>query len=53
MAEYMKSLVKLKTNLYNEERNLFSVAYKNTVGPRRSAWRAFSSIEERSPDEEK
>ena len=47
MAEMMKSLVKLNADLSEEERNLLSLAYKNTAGSRRSAWRAFSSIEER------
>ena len=43
----MKAVVKLGGDLSEEERNLLSVAYKNTVGSRRSAWRALSSIEER------
>ncbi len=43
----MKSVVKLGGDLSEEERNLLSVAYKNSVGSRRSAWRALSSIEER------
>jgi len=30
-----------------EERNLLSVAYKNTLGSRRTAWRALSSIEQK------
>jgi 14-3-3 protein epsilon len=47
MLEFMKSVVKLGGDLSEEERNLLSVAYKNTVGSRRSAWRALSSIEER------
>jgi len=34
-------------------RNLLSVAYKNSVGSRRSAWRALSSIEERAGDTDK
>ena len=31
--------------LSTEERNLLSVAYKNVVGAKRSAWRIVSSIE--------
>lgn len=31
----------------NEERNLLSVAYKNTVGARRTAWRSIQAIEEK------
>ena len=30
--------------LNNEERNLLSVAYKNSVGSRRAAWRTISAI---------
>lgn len=29
----------------NEERNLLSVAYKNSVGSRRTAWRTISAIQ--------
>jgi 14-3-3 protein epsilon len=47
MLEFMKAVVKLGGDLSEEERNLLSVAYKNSVGSRRSAWRALSSIEER------
>ena len=46
----MKAVVKTGGELNEEERNLLSVAYKNTVGSRRSAWRALSSIEERHAD---
>ncbi len=35
-----------------EERNLLSVAYKNVVGTRRSAWRVISSIEQKSSKDE-
>ena len=33
------------SELNEEERNLLSVAYKNTVGSRRTAWRALTSIQ--------
>jgi len=33
--------------LNNEERNLLSVAYKNSVGSRRAAWRTICAIENR------
>jgi 14-3-3 protein epsilon len=45
MLQYMKNVVLTNQDLSIEERNLLSVAYKNTVGSRRTAWRAISSIE--------
>lgn len=45
MANSMKTVVESKSNLSNEERNLLSVAFKNVVGAKRSAWRIVSSIE--------
>ena len=36
-----------------DHRNLLSVAYKNVVGSRRSAWRVISSIEQKSDDDKK
>lgn len=47
MLEYMKKVAMLAQELSIEERNLLSVAYKNTVGSRRTAWRALSSIEQK------
>uniref|UniRef100_UPI0037E779C2 14-3-3-like protein n=1 Tax=Semicossyphus pulcher TaxID=241346 RepID=UPI0037E779C2 len=44
MAEFMKAVTEMGVELSNEERNLLSVAYKNVVGARRSAWRVMSSI---------
>jgi len=49
MADSMKDVIKIKAtkvvSLTNEERNLLSVAFKNVVGSKRSAWRIVSSIE--------
>ena len=38
---------KAELELEDTERNLLSVAYKNVVGSRRSAWRVISSIEQK------
>ena len=43
MAETMKKVIRMGANLTVEERNLLSVAYKNSVGARRSAWRVMST----------
>jgi len=59
MAEPMKKCVNHVYSdasgnpLDNEERNLLSVAYKNVVGARRSAWRVVSSIESKTEGSEK
>lgn len=45
MAEYMKQVTETDKTLSQEVRNLLSVAYKNVVGARRSAWRLLSSVE--------
>jgi 14-3-3 protein epsilon len=47
MLENMKNVVRANQELSVEERNLLSVAYKNSVGTRRTAWRAISSIEQK------
>jgi len=43
----MKKVVKENAKLSQDERNLLSVAYKNSVGIRRASWRVLSSIENR------
>lgn len=53
MAACMKGVTELGAELSNEERNLLSVAYKNVVGSRRSAWRVISSIEQKTEGSEK
>ncbi|XP_033830687.1 14-3-3 protein beta/alpha-like [Periophthalmus magnuspinnatus] len=48
MAKTMKAVTQqAKESLTVEERNLLSVAYKNVVGARRSAWRVVSSQEKK------
>jgi 14-3-3 protein epsilon len=39
MIKYMKQVAKTGQELSNDERNLLSVAYKNSVKTRRDAWR--------------
>ena len=40
-------MVALNIELTVEERNLFSVAYKNVIGARRASWRIISSISQK------
>ncbi|XP_017268719.1 14-3-3 protein zeta [Kryptolebias marmoratus] len=53
MAAFMKQVTEEGEPLTNEERNLLSVAYKNVVGARRSAWRVVFSIEQKTESEDK
>jgi 14-3-3 protein beta/theta/zeta len=53
MAACMKKVTEMGQILSNEERNLLSVAYKNIVGSRRSAWRIVKNIQQRSGAETK
>lgn len=53
MAGIMKTLTEKYPKFGNEERNLLSVAYKNVVGAKRSAWRILSSIEQKNEKDEK
>lgn len=50
MVDAMKEVTKMDGPLEEEERNLLSVAYKNVVGARRSAWRIISSLEQKCTD---
>ena len=45
MLHYIKKVLEFNEELSVEDRNLLSVAYKNSVGTRRTAWRVLSSIE--------
>ncbi|BAT75432.1 hypothetical protein VIGAN_01329200 [Vigna angularis var. angularis] len=47
MVDAMKKMAKLDVELSVEERNLFSIGYKNVVGSRRDSWRILSSIEQK------
>lgn len=51
MVKKMKELTELGGKpLTEDERNLLSVAYKNVVGARRSAWRIIKSIEDKGSE---
>lgn len=52
MVEYMTELTEKNQKLTDEQRNLLSVAFKNVVGARRSAWRITSQLESRCRDKE-
>ncbi|XP_064648640.1 14-3-3 protein beta/alpha-B-like isoform X3 [Lineus longissimus] len=53
MAKAMRQVTTMEQTLSSEERNLLSVAYKNVVGARRSAWRVVSSIEQKTEGDDK
>lgn len=52
MVKFMKEFTQGNGALTDEQRNLLSVAYKNVVGSRRSAWRIISSIEQKAADKQ-
>lgn len=45
MLGYIRKVLETNEELSVEDRNLLSVAFKNSVGTRRTAWRVLSSIE--------
>jgi 14-3-3 protein epsilon len=47
MLEAMHNVVRANADLTVEERNLLSVAFKNTISSRRTAWRVLHSIEKK------
>jgi len=47
MVHAMKKVVELDANLSVEERNLLSIAYKNLIGGKRTAWRIVSSLHDK------
>lgn len=47
MLDAMNKVVNANADLTVEERNLLSVAYKNTIGSRRTAWRVLASLEKK------
>ena len=51
MVNYMKNIAFLDRELTPEERNLFSVGYKNVIGSARASWRIVSSVEEKEESE--
>ncbi|CAH1271201.1 YWHAZ [Branchiostoma lanceolatum] len=51
MVKCVKELVEMGGKLSPEERNLLSVAYKNVAGPRRSAWRVVTAMDQKKAEQ--
>ena len=47
MVDFMKKLARMDVDMSVEERHLFSVGFKNTIGARRASWRILSSLEQK------
>lgn len=42
MVEFMKNLARMDVDMSAEERHLFSVGFKNTIGAKRASWKIIS-----------
>ena len=47
MVEFMKNLARMDVDMSAEERHLFSVGFKNTIGAKRASWRIICSHEKK------
>ena len=47
MLDYIKKILDCPEQLSQEERNLLSVAYKNSISPKRTAWRIVDNLEKK------
>eukprot|EP00005_Dracoamoeba_jomungandri_P006020 CAMPEP_0174262398 /NCGR_PEP_ID=MMETSP0439-20130205/12950_1 /TAXON_ID=0 /ORGANISM="Stereomyxa ramosa, Strain Chinc5" /LENGTH=244 /DNA_ID=CAMNT_0015347097 /DNA_START=56 /DNA_END=790 /DNA_ORIENTATION=- len=50
MVAAMKKVAQMDKELTVEERNLFSVAFKNQIGPRRRSWKVITSIAQKEKE---
>uniref|UniRef100_A0A0E0MH43 14-3-3 domain-containing protein n=2 Tax=Oryza punctata TaxID=4537 RepID=A0A0E0MH43_ORYPU len=47
MVEFMKTLARMDVDMSAEERLLFSVGFKKTIGAKRASWRILESLEQK------
>jgi len=47
MVEFVKKLARMDVDMSAEERHLFSVGFKNTIGAKRASWRIICSFEQK------
>ena len=46
MFDFLKNFLQSKSHFTPDERNLFSVAFKNLVTPKRTTWRTIMAVEQ-------